>query len=151
MAATHVPRSPRRPALPWGMRWRPAAMPRQALLPTEGKRVGVRPPLKRWWLEDGARRGLDRPRSAPALRPRPEQRRQDRGAQRRCPEDAEEPDKERRKDLEARKQRRGEQARASPGEVAGLMQLLGAGRPKQAGGNSALLTTVFAGGGWRGI
>ena len=120
-------------------------MPRQVLLPTEGKWVGVRPPLKRWWLDDGAKHGLDRPQSAPALRRRPEQRRQDRGAQRRGPEDAEEPDKERRKDREARKQRRGEQARASPGEVAGLLQLLGAGRPEQAGGNSALLTLCLLG------
>lgn len=79
VAATRVPRSPRSSALPLGMRWRPAAMPRQALLLLEGKRVGSRAPLKRWWLEDGARRGLNRPRSAPALRQRPEQRRQDRG------------------------------------------------------------------------
>ena len=109
VAATRVPRSPRSSALPLGMS--------QALLLLEGKRVGSRAPLKRWWLEDGARRGLNRPRSAPALRQRPEQRRQDRGAQGRRPEDAEEPDKERRKDWEARKQRRqrrGEQARASP-------------------------------------
>lgn len=105
-------------------------MPRQALLPPEGKRVGARAPLKRWWLEDGARRSLDRPRSAPALRRQPEQRRQDRGAQGRLPEDAEEPDKERRKDREARKQRRqrrGEQARASLGGVASLTQLVAGG------------------------
>ncbi|XP_061240608.1 cyclin-dependent kinase 2-associated protein 1 isoform X1 [Bos javanicus] len=131
------------------MRWRPAAMPRQALLPLEGKRVGSRAPLKRWWLEDGARRGLNRPRSAPALRQRPEQRGQDRGAQGRRPEDAEEPDKERRKDWEARKQRRqrrGEQGTGNSqvpqskyAELLAIIEELGKEiRPTYAGSKSAM-------------
>uniref|UniRef100_A0AC11E7L0 Uncharacterized protein n=1 Tax=Ovis aries TaxID=9940 RepID=A0AC11E7L0_SHEEP len=131
------------------MRWRPAAMPRQALLPPEGKWVGARAPLKRWWLEDGARRSLDRPRSAPALRRQPEQRRQDRGAQGRRPEDAEEPDKERRKDREARKQRRqrrGEQGTGNSqvpqskyAELLAIIEELGKEiRPTYAGSKSAM-------------
>lgn len=75
---------------------------------------GGKGPLKRWWLEDGARRSLDRPGAPRPLRRQPEQRRQDRGASGRRPEDAEEPDKERRKDREARKQRR--QRRGGAGE-----------------------------------
>ena len=77
------------------------AMPRQAVLARKGK--WARTPLKRRWWEDGVKCGLDRPHSALAVRQRPEERK-GHGFRRRLLEDAEEQDKERRKDWEAKKQ-----------------------------------------------
>lgn len=105
-------------------------MPRQAVLSQEEKREWDRL-KKRWWREDRLRCSLERERSALATPQWRGQREEGRGATRRRRHPAQELDRGRRKDPEAKKQlrqrRRKEQARASWRERVALVQLTGEG------------------------